>query len=51
MTSDKYCLANCERTAGIYAAGFPQYVWLMSDLAGLNYTRTPWIIAVLHTPW
>ena len=36
---------------GIYAAGFPQYAWLQADLAAINYTATPWVIAVLHTPW
>jgi len=28
-----------------------QYTWLQNDLASVNRTETPWIIAFWHTPW
>nr|KYP42557.1 Purple acid phosphatase 22 [Cajanus cajan] len=28
-----------------------QYTWLQSDLAKVDRTRTPWVIALLHAPW
>jgi len=37
-----------------YAAsgpGSPQHEWLTRDLASVDRRRTPWLIAVLHTPW
>ncbi|EOD37009.1 hypothetical protein EMIHUDRAFT_59205, partial [Emiliania huxleyi CCMP1516] len=29
----------------------PQHEWLTRDLASVDRRRTPWLIAVLHTPW
>lgn len=37
-----------------YAATGPtsaQYKWLEADLAKIDRTKTPWVIAVWHTPW
>ena len=34
---------------GITAAG--QAAWLAADLAAVNRTRTPWLVAVLHRPF
>lgn len=28
-----------------------QVTWLMEDLASVDRSRTPWVIAVFHTPW
>ncbi|CAK9237162.1 unnamed protein product [Sphagnum troendelagicum] len=28
-----------------------QYKWLQADLARVDRSRTPWLIAVLHAPW
>lgn len=28
-----------------------QYKWLQADLAKVDRSRTPWLIAVLHAPW
>lgn len=28
-----------------------QYKWLQQDLAGVNKTITPWVIAMFHSPW
>jgi len=28
-----------------------QYTWLEADLASVNRTETPWIVAGFHTPW
>lgn len=36
---------------GFYSAGSPQYKWLTADLAGVDRTRTPWLLVVLHAPW
>ena len=36
---------------GFYAAGTPQYTFAAADLAGVNHTRTPWVIVVQHTPF
>ncbi len=33
------------------AAGSPQAVWLAKDLAGVNRSRTPWVVAAWHQPW
>ncbi|XP_073392097.1 purple acid phosphatase 18 isoform X2 [Physcomitrium patens] len=34
-----------------YSKGSVQYKWLQSDLDKVDRSRTPWLIAVLHTPW
>ncbi|KAI5074860.1 hypothetical protein GOP47_0010821 [Adiantum capillus-veneris] len=31
--------------------GSNQYKWLLADLAKVNRTATPWLIAVIHAPW
>jgi len=31
--------------------GSPQLQWLASDLAAVNRTRTPWLVAAVHSPW
>eukprot|EP00250_Pteridium_aquilinum_P011449 c20080_g1_i1 orf=475-1860(-) len=28
-----------------------QYKWLLGDLAKVNRSKTPWLIAVIHAPW
>lgn len=28
-----------------------QYKWLVSDLAKVDRTQTPWLIVLLHVPW
>lgn len=28
-----------------------QYKWLLMDLAKVNRSRTPWLVAVIHAPW
>jgi len=40
--------------AGQYSPIWPgsaQYAWLLEDLAQVNRTVTPWLVAVWHTPW
>jgi len=37
--------------SGTCRAGSPQHEWLTRDLASVDRRRTPWLIAVLHTPW
>ena len=32
-------------------AGSAQYVWLETDLRGVNTKLTPWIVVVMHCPW
>jgi hypothetical protein len=34
-----------------YHSGSPQYEWLVKDLQKVDRTLTPWVIAVLHSPW
>jgi len=34
-----------------YAADSPQHTWLASDLAAVDRTTTPWVIALWHRPW
>ncbi|KAJ7517584.1 hypothetical protein O6H91_21G030200 [Diphasiastrum complanatum] len=34
-----------------YVLGSPQYEWLQDDLAKVDRSKTPWLIAVLHAPW
>jgi len=34
-----------------YTPGSPQLEWLALDLASVNRTQTPWLLAVLHSPW
>lgn len=34
-----------------FEAGSVQYKWLSEDLAAVNRAKTPWIIAMWHTPW
>ncbi|KAJ7553476.1 hypothetical protein O6H91_06G099700 [Diphasiastrum complanatum] len=34
-----------------YSQSSPQYSWLQADLAKVNRTLTPWLVAVLHAPW
>lgn len=33
-----------------FAAGTPQYAWLEADLAAVNRSVTPWLVASLHRP-
>ena len=33
------------------SVGSAQYQWLQRDLASVNRSRTPWIVALWHTPW
>jgi len=28
-----------------------QYQWLLQDLKSVNRTKTPWLVAMWHTPW
>uniref|UniRef100_A0A1D1YX80 Purple acid phosphatase n=1 Tax=Anthurium amnicola TaxID=1678845 RepID=A0A1D1YX80_9ARAE len=34
-----------------YDPGSDQYRWLVADLAGVDRSRTPWLVALLHAPW
>jgi acid phosphatase type 7 len=34
-----------------YGSSSEQYEWLVRDLARVDRSRTPWLIAVLHAPW
>ncbi|GJP83858.1 hypothetical protein CLOP_g13959 [Closterium sp. NIES-67] len=34
-----------------YSQGSAQYNWLQADLAKVNRTVTPWLIAAFHEPW
>eukprot|EP00271_Cylindrocystis_brebissonii_P015674 TRINITY_DN38638_c0_g1_i1.p1 TRINITY_DN38638_c0_g1~~TRINITY_DN38638_c0_g1_i1.p1 ORF type:complete len:661 (-),score=50.59 TRINITY_DN38638_c0_g1_i1:630-2567(-) len=34
-----------------YSPGSEQYEWLKKDLAKVDRSKTPWLIAVLHAPW
>ena len=34
-----------------FLPGSLQYTWLMQDLAAVDRTKTPWVIAMFHTPW
>lgn len=34
-----------------WAAGTEQAKWLADDLAAVNRTATPWVIAAMHAPW
>lgn len=34
-----------------FGPGSSQHGWLQHDLAGVNRTRTPWLLVVLHVPW
>ena len=33
-----------------FSTGSPQLAWLVADLAAVNRSRTPWVIAGLHRP-
>ena len=28
-----------------------QYAWLKRDLAGVDRSRTPWLVVAMHAPW
>jgi len=34
-----------------FASGGAQKDWLQKDLAAVNRSRTPWVVAAWHTPW
>ena len=34
-----------------YDQASPQYAWLLRDLAAVDSSRTPWVVAVQHAPW
>ncbi|KAH7854832.1 hypothetical protein Vadar_018210 [Vaccinium darrowii] len=34
-----------------FEAESDQYKWLMTDLAGIDRTVTPWVVVLLHAPW
>jgi acid phosphatase type 7 len=34
-----------------YSNTGPQYAWLTAELAAIDRSVTPWVIAVLHAPW
>ena len=34
-----------------YKPGSPQLEWLAADLASVDRSRTPWLIAAVHSPW
>ncbi|PKA47550.1 Purple acid phosphatase 22 [Apostasia shenzhenica] len=34
-----------------YGESSEQLRWLRADLAGVDRTRTPWLLAVVHAPW
>ncbi|GAB4833397.1 Purple acid phosphatase 22 [Ancistrocladus abbreviatus] len=34
-----------------YEKGSDQYKWLLSDLANINRSKTPWVFVQLHAPW
>ena len=39
------------RTQPCLAEGSPQMDWLTKDLAAVDRTVTPWVIAVFHQPY
>eukprot|EP00428_Durinskia_dybowskii_P067947 CAMPEP_0170369172 /NCGR_PEP_ID=MMETSP0117_2-20130122/7843_1 /TAXON_ID=400756 /ORGANISM="Durinskia baltica, Strain CSIRO CS-38" /LENGTH=459 /DNA_ID=CAMNT_0010623877 /DNA_START=1 /DNA_END=1380 /DNA_ORIENTATION=+ len=46
----------CQEMKTVYtqpclAEGSPQMNWLTKDLAGVDRTKTPWVIAVFHQPY
>lgn len=34
-----------------YDEGSPQYRWLQADLAAMDRSVTPWLVAAMHKPW
>ena len=34
-----------------FTAGSDQYKFLQSDLAAIDRSKTPWVIALIHAPW
>ncbi len=34
-----------------YGEDSAQAAWLRADLAAVDRARTPWVIAVMHSPW
>ncbi|CAI0423575.1 unnamed protein product [Linum tenue] len=34
-----------------FRSGSDQYAWLVTDLARIDRTMTPWVFVSLHTPW
>ncbi|KZV48951.1 Purple acid phosphatase 21 [Dorcoceras hygrometricum] len=34
-----------------FEVGSDQYTWLQADLKGVDRTKTPWILVLLHAPW
>lgn len=34
-----------------FNTGSSQYIWLKADLAKVDRSKTPWLIAVVHAPW
>lgn len=34
-----------------YEPDTPQYRWMVADLQKVDRTLTPWVIAVMHSPW
>ncbi|XXG64999.1 hypothetical protein AAC387_Pa05g2809 [Persea americana] len=34
-----------------FKAGSDQYKWLQADLARVDRTKTPWLVALIHAPW
>jgi len=34
-----------------YSPASSQYAWLLADLQSVERSRTPWVIALWHTPW
>lgn len=34
-----------------YDAGSEQFAWLRRDLASIDRSKTPWVVATMHAPW
>ena len=52
--TDCDCAGSHVVMIGSYAKwhlGSEQYRWLERDLAAVNRSRTPWLVAAFHTPW
>lgn len=37
--------------AAAYSQRSEQYAWLARDLAGVDRSQTPWVLAIMHAPW
>jgi hypothetical protein len=48
-TGSVHVLSLCSYAG--FGAGSDQYEWLLQDLANIDRTKTPWVVAMWHTPW